>query len=83
MTQSPKPTHRLRSILGDIAGVVERIGTRRHGGARQRHRLGRVPSFVRGMVKRIYTDYAVQHGIVEITPGVMDRAREELGLEGM
>jgi hypothetical protein len=46
-------------------------------------RLGRVPSFVRGMVKRIYTDYAVERGIVEITPGVMDRAREELGLEGL
>ena len=46
-------------------------------------RLGRVPSFVRGMVKRIYTEYAVEHGITEITPGVMDRAREELGLEGM
>jgi hypothetical protein len=46
-------------------------------------RLGRVPSFVRGMVKRIYLDYAVEHGIVEITPAVMDRARTELGLEGM
>ena len=46
-------------------------------------RLGRVPSFVRGMVKRIYADYAVERGIAEITPAVMDRARVELGLEGM
>lgn len=46
-------------------------------------RLERVPSFVRGMVKRIYTDYAVEHGIGVITPEVMDRARRELGLEGM
>ena len=46
-------------------------------------RLSHVPSFVRGMVKRIYTDYAVDHGIAEITPEVMDRARRELGLEGM
>jgi hypothetical protein len=46
-------------------------------------RLGRVPSFVRGMVKKIYTDYAVDHGIAEITPDVMDRARQDLGLEGM
>jgi hypothetical protein len=46
-------------------------------------RLGRVPSFVRGMVKKIYTEYAVDHGIAEITPDVMDRARQELGLEGM
>jgi hypothetical protein len=35
------------------------------------------------MVRRIYTDYATQRGIGEITPEVMDRARTELGLEGM
>jgi hypothetical protein len=46
-------------------------------------RLARVPSFVRGMVKRIYTDYAREHGIQTITPDVMDRARTDLGLEGM
>lgn len=46
-------------------------------------RLSRVPGFVRGMVKRIYIDYAVEHGITEISPEVMDRARTELGLEGM
>lgn len=46
-------------------------------------RLQRVPSFVRGMVKRIYNDWAKERGIAEITPEVMDRARSELGLEGM
>lgn len=46
-------------------------------------RLGHVPSFVRGMVKRIYADYARERGIAEITPAVMDTARAELGLEGM
>lgn len=46
-------------------------------------RLSRVPSFVRGMVKRIYVDWAKERGIREITPAVMDRARRELGLEGM
>jgi hypothetical protein len=46
-------------------------------------RLQNVPSFVRGMVKRIYADYARERGIAEITPAVMDRARSELGLEGM
>lgn len=51
--------------------------------AASRARLERVPSFVRGMVKRIYTDYAVEHGIAVITPEVMDRARSDLGLEGM
>lgn len=46
-------------------------------------RLARVPSFVRGMVKKIYGDYAKERGITEITPDVMDTARAELGLEGM
>lgn len=46
-------------------------------------RLARVPSFVRGMVKRIYADYAKERGIAEITTAVMDTARTELGLEGM
>ena len=46
-------------------------------------RLSRVPNFVRGMVKKIYGDYAKERGITEITPAVMDTARAELGLEGM
>jgi hypothetical protein len=46
-------------------------------------RLARVPSFVRGMVKKIYADYAKERGIAEITPAIMDSARTELGLEGM
>ena len=46
-------------------------------------RLTNVPKFVRGMVKLIYTDYAQEKGIPLITPDVMDRARTDLGLEGM
>ena len=56
---------------------------RPHWSADAQERLARVPGFVRGMVKRIYTDYAVERGISEISPEVMDRARTELGLEGM
>jgi hypothetical protein len=48
-----------------------------------RLRLQSVPSFVRGMVKKIYGEYAAEHGIHEITPEIMDRARVDLGLEGM
>ncbi len=48
-----------------------------------RERLARVPSFVRGMVKRIYADYAAERRIALITTEVMDAARRELGLEGM
>ena len=51
--------------------------------AEAQERLSRVPNFVRGMVKKIYGDYAKERGIPEITPDVMDTARTELGLEGM
>lgn len=51
--------------------------------AEANERLARVPAFVRGMVKRIYTDYARENGIALITTDVMDRARSDLGLEGM
>jgi hypothetical protein len=51
--------------------------------AEAQDRLSRVPTFVRGMVKKIYADYAKERGIDEITPAVMDTARAELGLEGM
>ena len=48
-----------------------------------RGRLEKVPSFARGMVKRIYTDYARERGIDMITPVTMDQARADLGLEDM
>ena len=48
-----------------------------------RLRLQAGPTFVRGMVKKSYGEYAAERGIGEITPEVMDRARPELGLEGM
>jgi len=60
------------ATLGGVTWTVE-----------AQERLTRVPSFVRGMVKKIYADYAKERGIAEITPAVMDTARVELGLEGM
>ena len=48
-----------------------------------RDRLERVPKFARGMVKKIYNEYAMERGITEITPEMMNRARSELGLEEM
>jgi hypothetical protein len=35
------------------------------------------------MVKRIYTDWARENDVSEITPDIMDRARTDLGLEEM
>lgn len=46
-------------------------------------RLERVPSFVRGMVRRLYTDWARERDVGILTPEEMDRARSDLGLEGM
>jgi hypothetical protein len=69
----------------DIAGET----AQHEGGGRPRwseaaqDRLVKVPGFVRGMVKSIYSEYARERGIVEITPEIMDRARADLGLEGL
>lgn len=46
-------------------------------------RLARIPGFVRGMVRRLYADWAREHGVAVITVEMMDQARSELGLEGM
>jgi len=51
--------------------------------AEAEERLGRVPSFVRGMVRRLYTDWARERDVGTLTPEEMDRARSDLGLEGM
>lgn len=67
---------------GDAAGASDGGGAVEWSPAAV-ERLGRVPSFVRGMVERIYTDWARERGIETITPEVMDRARSDLGLEGM
>lgn len=46
-------------------------------------RLAAAPVFVENMIRRLYSDYARQRGIKEITPEVMNEARQALGLEGM
>ena len=46
-------------------------------------RLSAAPSFVQGMVHRLYTDYARQQGYPEITPAIMTEAREALGMSEM
>ena len=82
----------LETVRGMVAtgkqDAFDDLGERGEGrgpqwSAEAQERLARVPNFVRGMVKRIYLDYAKDRGIAEITPAVMDTARTELGLEGM
>jgi hypothetical protein len=88
-TLEPEPMEIVRGALVAREGAFVDESGLSDGRVRPRfsdesqERLARVPSFVRGMVKRLYTEYAVERGIAEITPAVMDRARSELGLEGM
>ena len=51
--------------------------------AEAEQRLSRIPGFVRGMVRQLYSEWAAERGIAEITTAVMDEARTELGLEDM
>jgi hypothetical protein len=46
-------------------------------------RLAAAPTFVQGMIRHLYTDYARQKGYSEITPAVMTEARDALGMTGM
>jgi hypothetical protein len=88
-TLEPEPMEIVRGALVAREGAFvdhpsdDTARTRPRFSDASQERLARVPSFVRGMVKRLYTEYAVERGISEITPDVMDRARTELGLEGM
>ena len=68
--RSMRSSRRSRAAGGDVVvGRTGAIGER----AQLRARHG----------EKIYADYAQDRGIVQITPEVMDRARTELGLEGM
>ncbi len=84
-----QPLESVRSNLdgGRAEAFTEAAGPRAGGSVawtpEALDRLERVPRFVRGMVKRIYTDYAREQRITSITPETMDQARSELGLEGM
>ena len=85
-TLDEQPLEFSRSALAgreDAFAVEAPRAARPHWSLDAETRLAKVPRFVRGMVKKIYSDYARDRAIAEITPAVMDRAREELGLEGM
>jgi proto-chlorophyllide reductase subunit len=88
-TIAPEPLETIRSQVttGRDGAFADETPGSPHAAPRwspdAEERLARVPTFVRGMVKKIYADYARERGIGEITPAVMDTARTELGLEGM
>ena len=93
----PEPREPLGFVRSDLAAgrtdafveprtppeAVGQSGRRVEWSVEARDRLEKVPSFARGMVKRIYTDYAGERAIAVMTPAVMDQARVDLGMETM
>jgi hypothetical protein len=79
---APDPFGTMKAFLKDDTGKSP-AGERLEWDEAARTRLQGVPSFVRGMVMKIYGNYAQERGIRVITPAVMDQARSDLGLEGM
>jgi hypothetical protein len=89
-TLNEQPLEQVRTTLKgrddafeEVGGDLPVPGSAAHWTPEAQERLDRVPNFVRGMVKKIYTEYARDHGIADITPAMMDQARSDLGLEGM
>ena len=86
-TLDQQPMQLTRSSMIGREDAFEDVAPGKPGGVRwsaeSEERLTKVPNFVRGMVKKIYVEWAAEHGIAEITPAVMDEARVDLGLEAM
>ncbi len=86
-TLDEQPMQLTRSSMIGRGDAFEDVAPGKPGGVRwsaeSEERLTKVPNFVRGMVKKIYVEWAAEHGIAEITPAVMDEARVDLGLEAM
>jgi hypothetical protein len=84
LTTPPEPMAMIRSALSGQANTVaapdqlEPVWT-----DAALRRLSAAPVFVQGIVQRLYTDYARQQGYREITPAIMNEAREALGMTGM
>lgn len=81
---SPEPMAMIRSALsGQEAPVQTSAGPEPVWSETALKRLAAAPTFVQGMIRRIYSDYARQKGYTEITPAVMNEARDALGMTGM
>ena len=82
--QDPPPMQMVRGALeGGTEGAESSGGPDPVWSEAAEKRLGAAPTFVQGMVRRLYTDWAKQQGYAEITPAVMSEARDSLGMEGM
>jgi len=79
---APEPMGVIRGALAE-GRAVERAPDEPVWSEAAERRLAAAPGFVQGMVRRIYNDWARENGITEITPQVMNQARETLGMEMM
>ncbi len=80
----PPPMQMVRGALeGGTEGAGTSSGPDPVWSEAAEKRLGAAPTFVQGMVRRLYTDWAKQQGYTEVTPAVMSEARDDLGMAGM
>jgi hypothetical protein len=82
LNAQPEPMGMIRDALAG-ASIAATTGPEPMWTDAALKRLAAAPTFVQGMVRRLYTDYARQKGYTEITPAVMTEAREALGMTGM
>ncbi|MGQ0601091.1 MAG: hypothetical protein ACT4QE_05270 [Anaerolineales bacterium] len=84
LAAAPEPMSMIRNALaGSAAPLPAADGPEPVWTEPALKRLSVAPTFVQGMIRRLYTDYARQQGHAEITPAVMNEARDALGLMGM
>ena len=84
LAAAPEPMSMIRSALSNQAAPVPSSGGSEPVWSESAlRRLAVAPSFVQGMIRRLYADYARQKGYAEITPAVMNEARDALGMMGM
>lgn len=80
----PAPMSMIREALaGQTSATAAPVGPEPVWSEAALRRLSAAPTFVQGMVQRLYTDYAQQKGYPEITPAIMNEARDALGMTGM
>jgi hypothetical protein len=83
LAAQPEPMAMIRESLAGGMPVAASSGPEPAWSEAALKRLAAAPTFVQGMVRRLYTDYARQKGYSEITPAVMTEARDALGMTGM
>jgi len=83
LASAPEPMSMIRNALTNQVAPLASEGPEPVWTETALKRLAAAPTFVQGMIRRLYTDYARQKGYAEITPAVMSEARDALGMSGM